>query len=83
MFKQTFTVQGASLKLMQPGETGIVSRLRGQNASVLEKLQTLGLLPGSPIRLEQRSPHFIVCSGLNCFTLDDATAQAVYVRIVN
>jgi len=83
MFKQTFTVQGSSLKLMRPGESGVVSRLRGQNTSVLEKLRSLGLLPGSPIRLEQRSPHFIVCSGLNCFMLDDAIVQAIYVRLTD
>lgn len=81
MFNQTFTVQGSSLKLMQPGEAGIVSRLRGHNASVLEKLRSLGLLPGSPIQLEQRSPYFIVRSGHNCYTLDDAIVQAIYVRI--
>lgn len=83
MFNQTFTVKGSSLPLMTPGESGVVSRLRNSSSEVMEKLHTLGLLPGSPIQVEQRSPQFVVCSGPNCFALDKATAQAIYVRITN
>jgi Fe2+ transport system protein FeoA len=44
-----------TLDLMQPGDSGIVSRLSGEPA-VRRRLMELGLVPGTPIELVRRAP---------------------------
>ncbi len=80
MFKESFTVSGSSLKLLKPGERGIVTRLRSADDKVTQKLKMLGIIPGVSVILEQRFPRFVVRVGTNRFALDDRTITAIYVR---
>ncbi|MBF1999421.1 MAG: ferrous iron transport protein A [Synechococcales cyanobacterium M58_A2018_015] len=76
-----FTLTGSSLKLLKPGERGIVARLVAANDRIARKLKELGIVPGMTIRVEQRSPRFIIQAGLTRLALSDEMIQAIYVRL--
>lgn len=46
----------------------------------LDKLSTLGLVPGSVVRLKQRRPAFVVQIGETTIALDPAIAKEIYVK---
>jgi ferrous iron transport protein A len=80
MFQESFTVSGSSLKLLKPGERGVVTRLRSVDDNVAQKLRRFGIAPGASVTLEQRFPRFVVKVGTNRVALDDRTIAAIYVR---
>jgi Fe2+ transport system protein FeoA len=82
MFKQSFTVSGSSLKLLKPGEQGVVSRLKGSmDDPIAQKLKALGIIPGVTVAVEQCFPQFIFRVGLSRFALCDRSLSAIYVRV--
>ncbi|MDX2213944.1 MAG: FeoA family protein [Oculatellaceae cyanobacterium bins.114] len=83
MFNQGFMVSGSSLKLLEIGERGVVAALRNSDDGVIRKLQGLGLLPGTLIRLEQRSPQFVVSTESDRIPLDEHLIGAIYVRLTD
>jgi Fe2+ transport system protein FeoA len=81
MFNQTFTVAGSSLRLLKPGERGVVTRLKATNDVTTQKLRAIGITPGTSITVEQRFPRFVVRIGGDRFTLSETVMNAVYVRV--
>jgi ferrous iron transport protein A len=81
MFKQGFTVSGSSLKLLKPGERGVVSRLRGVDDRLSRKLKDMGIQVGTTITLERRFPRFVIKVGCNRFAIDNRVMNAVYLRL--
>ncbi|HEY9620337.1 MAG TPA: FeoA family protein [Crinalium sp.] len=81
MFNQSFTVSGSSLKLLRVGERGVVSGLRGADDTVARSLRAMGVVPGTTITLEQRSPRFVIKAGANRIALSENMIRAVYVRL--
>jgi len=69
----------ARLSDFQIGERGRVAYIHHRHQS-LERLASLGLLPGASVRLEQRRPSFVVSVGESEIALDAATARQIYVR---
>lgn len=80
--KTGFTVQGASLKLLRSHERGVITRIKPLGETTAQTLKALGLTLGQSITVEQRSPHCIVRVGSDRHTLDEATINAIYVRII-
>ncbi|MEO0647942.1 MAG: FeoA family protein [Cyanobacteria bacterium J06650_10] len=76
-----FTVSGASLKLLNVGERGVIARIKDTDPTVVDQLRRLGLSPGTSIILEQRFPRFIVRTREGSSALTQAMIQAVYVRL--
>ncbi|MEL6552068.1 MAG: FeoA family protein [Cyanobacteria bacterium J06621_11] len=76
-----FTVSGASLKLLNVGERGVIARIKDTDPTVVDQLRRLGLSPGTSIVLEQRFPRFIVRTREGSSALTQAMIQAVYVRL--
>jgi ferrous iron transport protein A len=68
------------LKLLKPGERGVIASLNTRSEKVLQKLKTMGLKPGRSLTLEQSFPRFIIRVGSDRFALDDLTRQAITVR---
>ncbi|MCU0568751.1 MAG: ferrous iron transport protein A [Oculatellaceae cyanobacterium Prado106] len=82
-FTQTFTVSGCSLKLLKPGEKGVITRFQPTNDLTTRKLSEMGIRPGATITLEKRFPAYLIKVGAACFRLDESMMNAIYVRIVN
>lgn len=81
MFKQGFTVTGSSLKLLQPGERGVVSRLQGIDDRLSRQLREMGIRVGTVITLEQRFPRFRINVGSQSFAINNLMMNAIYVRL--
>jgi len=83
MLTTGFSVQGASLKLLRSHERGVIKRINTLCETTAQTLTDLGLTPGQPIAIEQRSPQFIVRVGDDRHALDETAVNAIYVRIVD
>lgn len=81
MLTQSFTVTGASLKLLKCGESGIVTRTKEADGETARKLRAIGIQPGTLITLEQRFPRFIIRVRGDRIALSDNTINAIFVRI--
>ncbi|MEO0349602.1 MAG: FeoA family protein [Cyanobacteria bacterium P01_A01_bin.15] len=76
----SFTVSGASLRLLKVGERGVIARVKGANPTIVEQIRRLGLAPGTSITLEQRSPRFVVRTRTGPLALSQGMIQSIYVR---
>ena len=63
------------------GEEGRIAYLYTKDQRRLQKLMAMGVLPGSPITLIQRSPSFVFKTRQCEIAVDDEIANAIYVRI--
>ncbi|WP_019499555.1 FeoA family protein [Pseudanabaena sp. PCC 6802] len=81
MFAKAFTVSGSSLQLLHPGEEGIVNKVRSNDDRVVQKLEAMGIAPGTSITLEKRYPAFTVKAGQKSLVLEEQLARAIYVRV--
>lgn len=82
-FNQGFTVTGSTLKLLNQGEQGIVTRIGSTDETIVLRLQAMGIKPGLPITLEQHSPTCMVRVGNDRLALCEATIHAIYVRVAD
>ena len=81
MFTKSFTVSGSSLELLNSGERGIVTKFKSKDATIINKLIAMGIIPGVFITLEQRFPSFVIKAGQTRLALDKEIARAIYVRL--
>lgn len=66
-----------SLIDLQPGESGRVARVNGEDSGRLMKLASLGVVPGSLLRLQQRKPVYVVWVGETLLSLERTVAQDI------
>lgn len=80
MFNQSFTLSGSSVKLLKPGERGVVVKINTPDYTMQQKLKSIGVVPGAMITVEQSFPRRVIRVGQDRFALDDPTLNAIYVR---
>jgi ferrous iron transport protein A len=80
MINHGCTAAGASIKILKVGAQGVIMGFSNSNDTVVQKLRSMGLLPGMAITLEQRFPRFIVAAGFQRFALDESMIRAIYIR---
>ncbi|MEE8424334.1 MAG: metal-dependent transcriptional regulator [Elusimicrobiota bacterium] len=68
------------LARLKAGETGVVSYLSFPERPDTQRLLSLGLVPGTRVRVEQRSPAFVVSAGENTIAMESAVAEGVFIR---
>ncbi len=78
-----FSVTGCSLELLRTGERGIVTFYKTQDETILTKLISMGVIPGTTITLEQHFPSLIIKVGNTSLALDVESIRAIYVRIID
>ena len=66
---------------MRPGQQGTVAYLYAPEASKLQKLMAMGVLPGAPVRLIQSFPSYVFQAGMSQFATDREMSDAIYVRL--
>jgi DtxR family Mn-dependent transcriptional regulator len=64
------------------GEQGRVVFIAPKSKGRLERLSSLGLTPGSVVRLAQRRPSYVVEIGETTLALDEEIAREIYVKRV-
>lgn len=72
----------APLSHLFPGAQGKVAYLHATEASNLQKLMAMGILPGAPIKLLQKFPSLVFEAGHTQFAVDEQIADAIFVRQV-
>lgn len=69
------------LSRLPVGATAQVVAIRATRPARLERLSTLGIVPGSRIRVEQRWPSLVVRLDETELSLDEEVAEQIIVRI--
>jgi len=67
---------------LRVGSEGRIVFIQGARQPRLDRLATLGVLPGSKVRLVQRHPSVVLDAGETTLALDPEIARAIYVRPV-
>jgi DtxR family Mn-dependent transcriptional regulator len=67
---------------LKPGEEGRVVFIAPKSKGRLEKLSSLGLTPGSVVRLAQKRPSYVIEIGETTLALDEEIAKEIYVKRV-
>ena len=66
---------------LSSGERGRVAYLRTAEHARLQKLLTLGVLPGVEVEMIQRFPSFVFRIGHSQMAVDRELAEGIYVRL--
>jgi len=66
---------------MEPGEDGRIAYLHTSENRELQKLMSLGILPGISVKLAQKFPSYVFQVGQSQFAVDEAIARQIYVRL--
>ncbi len=66
---------------LSPGDRGRVAYLRTGNSQRLQKLLTLGILPGVEVEMLQRFPSFVFRIGHSQMAVDREMAEGIHVRL--
>ncbi len=72
----------APLTELRLGDKAKISYIVTKYHERLDRLSSMGLLPGVQIRLHQRQPTYIIQMGETQIALDTAIARDIYVRLV-
>lgn len=67
---------------LRAGDKAKVSYIVTKHHERLDKLSSMGLLPGVQIRLHQKQPTYVIQMGETQIALDNAIARDIYVRLV-
>jgi DtxR family Mn-dependent transcriptional regulator len=62
-------------------DKGRVAYLQAQDRSQMQKLISIGILPGMPVQLVQKFPSYVISLGQSEFAVDKQLAAAIYVRL--
>jgi Fe2+ transport system protein FeoA len=68
-----------ALTELQPGKLAQVAQIRSTDTGRLLKLAALGLAPGSWLRLQQRTPAYVLWVAETQLSIDQAVAQDIFV----
>jgi DtxR family Mn-dependent transcriptional regulator len=70
------------LSELKSGDKAKVSYIVTKYHGRLDRLSSMGLLPGVQIRLHQRQPSYVIQMGETQIAFDSAIARDIYVRLV-
>lgn len=70
------------LNELHPGEVGRIVFIAPKNHTRLDRLSTMGIIPGSIIRLHQKKPSYVLDIGQTALALDEEIAKEIYVKRV-
>ena len=72
----------SSLSQLAPGQKGKVAYIYAPESSQLQKLMSMGILPGAPVNLIKSFPSYVFQIRQAQFAIDKEIADAIYVRLV-
>jgi len=82
--KDTETLHAVSaLTDLNPGQGGKIAYVLSRQSSEMQKLMSIGILPGTPILMLRGYPSYVFEVGNTQYAVDKDIANAIYVRIEN
>jgi DtxR family Mn-dependent transcriptional regulator len=73
----------SQLKELDVGLKGRIVFIRPSESSRLERLASMGIVPGSIVKLKQKRPSFVLEIDETSLAVDNLIAEEIYVRQVN
>ncbi len=73
------SLQTTTLCSMEPKKTGRISHLETKDPGILQKLVSMGILPGMPVTLLRRSPSYLLEVDQTRYAVDSEIADHIYV----
>ena len=70
------------LSELEAKDKGTIAYLHSKDNTQLQKLMSIGILPGMPINLLQKFPSYVLQLGQSQFAVDKELASCIYVRLV-
>lgn len=70
------------LNELHPGEEGRIVFIAPKNHTRLDRLSTMGIIPGSIVRLHQKRPSYVLEIGETTLALDGEIVREIYVKRV-
>lgn len=74
------SLQTTTLCSMELKKTGKISHLETKDPGILQKLLSMGILPGMPVTLLRRSPSYLFEADQTRYAVDREIANHIYVR---
>ncbi len=71
----------SALADLAPGEGGSVAYIHARRPEMMQRLLEMGVVPGAPMALVQRSPSYVFQIGESQVAVDRETAEDIYIRI--
>lgn len=65
---------------LKPSEAGEIAYLAASDDKKMQKLMSMGVLPGSQLSLVQKFPSYIFKVGHSQFAVDDTLAREIFIR---
>ncbi|MBI5253838.1 MAG: metal-dependent transcriptional regulator [Euryarchaeota archaeon] len=81
-FKRDIKPLVMPLMELEPGEGGRIVFIVPKEHTRLDRLSSLGVIPGSTIKLHQKRPSFVIKIGETELAIDEEIAREIYVRKV-
>ncbi|MGE5049243.1 MAG: metal-dependent transcriptional regulator [Deltaproteobacteria bacterium] len=81
-FSRTVKPLVTALAALPLGSRGRIAFLAPRWAERMDRLASLGVMPGTVVRLKQRAPSVVIESGETTLALDPEIAAAIYVKPV-
>ncbi|MDD5154947.1 MAG: metal-dependent transcriptional regulator [Candidatus Omnitrophica bacterium] len=72
----------ASLGELDAGDKGVIAYLQSKDKNQMQKLISIGALPGISITLLQKFPSYVFQIGQSQFAIDRELAESIYVRLI-
>ncbi len=71
----------ASLPELEPRDRGHIAYLQAKDTPQMQKLMSIGILPGMSVTLLRTFPSYVIALGESQFAVDKELAAAIYVRL--
>jgi len=71
----------SALADLAPGQSGVIAYIQSQRRDFLQRLLTMGAIPGARVALQQRSPSYVFDLGHGQVAVDEETAREIYIRL--
>lgn len=68
------------LRELEPGEEGRIVFIAPKEHTRLDRLSSLGVIPGSILKLHQKRPSFVIKIGETELAIDEEIAREIYVK---
>lgn len=65
----------------KPGDQGIVAAIKTTDATTVQRLLAMGIVPGAPISVEQAFPAYILKVGRTRVSVDRQMAEQIYIQV--
>ena len=69
-----------SLAVLDVGEKGRIAYMFSLDHGRIDKLASMGLMPGTVVKMHQKSPSLVVCFDETTLAMDDEIAQDIFVK---